>query len=343
MTTYNVPYGGSANQVDSTFTEQMSLNQLDTEQEVKLAFVGTSNFVPKATPIPIQGYGTRIPAYGSLAAAYHTPGVVVTGVTDTGNSNVRFGYLDDRVIAHVAEDEYDENQRSSIQFMPGRKRAIGIAIGTMNEQQAAIAAILASRASATVTGGPVGGAVTVSGAGSSAAAFVSLAWSAATVMDNNHISAMGRFLGMSPARYNLIASQLLYLSDRTLGNDGSHTGSRRVPDIAGFMPFKTTHMPTTNISSATTGQRNDYTGDFRQTVGVAFQQEAFGTLMPEAPLPMGGKGQAEITTNRQPSSPVDVRSVEDRRAFSKIHIGSLITGHCIIRPECAVELKDDTL
>lgn len=343
MTDYNVVYGGAANQAQTTFTDQMALNQLDTEQEVKLAYVARTNFVPKSTPVVVDGYGTRIPAYGTIASAYHTPGTIVYGETDAGNSNTRFGYLDDRLIAHIAVDEYDQKQRSTINFLPSRKRALGVAIAKTDEEQAAINAILASRASATVTGGPTGGAVTGAGAGASASALIALIWATKTAMDNNFIDEMNRFLALNPARFNLLASQLLYLSDRELGNNGSMTGMVRLPDIAGFQPFKSSHMPTTNISSATTGQRNTYTGDFRQTIGLAFQQEATCTLMPAAELSMGGKGNAGITSNAQPESPLNVRSIDDSRAFSTLHIASLITGHCIQRPEAAIELKDSTL
>lgn len=343
MTTYDTVFGGAANQSQATFTNQMALNQLDTEEEVKLAYIARSNFVPRSTPITIVGYGTRIPAFGSVAAAYHSVGVVLEGLADAGNANVRFGYLDDRIVSHIAVDEYDAKQRSTIDFMPGRKRALGVAIAKMDEEQAAIMAILASRASATVTSGPTGGSVEAAGAGTSASGLISLIWAAKTTMDNNFIDEMGRNLGISPARFNLLASQLLYLSDRTLGNDGSMVGSVRVPDVAGFHPHKTSHMPTTDISAATTGQRNTYTGDFTQTIGIAYQTEAFATLIPESELPMGGKGNSGITSNAQPTSPIDVRSVDDRRSFTELHIASLITGHCIIRPEAAVELLDSSL
>lgn len=343
MTTYNTVYGGAADQAQTTFTDQMALNQLDTEQEIKLAFVARSNFMPRSTPITIEGYGTRIPAYGTVAAAYHTPGTVILGETDAGNSNVRFGYLDDRLIAHIAVDEYDAKQRSTIDFLPSRKRAIGVAIAKTDEEQSAIMALLASRASATVSGGPTGGAVTGAGAGNSATALMALIWAAKTQMDNNYIDEMDRFLALSPTRFNLLASQLLYLHNRELGNDGSMSGMVRLPQVAGFEIFKSSHMPTTNISSATTGQRNTYTGDFTQSIGVAFQREATATLIPQAELSMGGKGNEGITSNRQPSSPINVRTVQDQRAFSELHLASLITGHCIVRPEAAVELVDSTL
>lgn len=343
MTTYATGFGGAADQVQSTFTEQMALNQLDTESEVRLAYVAESNFVPRSTPVTIQGYGTRIPAYGSMAAAYHTPGVVLTGLSDIGNANVRFGYLDDRIVSHMAVDEYDAKQRSTIDFLPGRKRALGVAIAKMDEQQAAIMAFLAARASATVSGGPTGGAITQAGAGSNASALIASIWGACTTMDNNFISKQGRALALSPARYNMLVSNLPYLSSRDLGNNGSMTGMVHVPNIAGFEIFQSSHMPTTNISSGTTGQRNTYTGDFTQSVGIAFQKEAFSTLIPEAELSMGGKGNSGITSNAQPTSPIAVREIADGRSYSHLVLASLITGHCVIRPEAAVEIKDSLL
>lgn len=343
MTTYDHAYQGAADQVESNFTEQMALNQLDTEKEVRMNYVSRTKFVPRSLRLEIEGYGTRIPAFGSVAAAYHTPGTVLLGLSDSGNQNIRTGMLDDRIVAHVAEDEYDAKQRASINFRPARNRALGVAIARMDETQAAIMAVLAARASATVSGGPSGGAVTGAGAGSNATALAALIWAAKTAMDLNELDEMNRFLALSYGRYNLLASQLLYLSNRELGNDGSMTGMVRVAELAGFEVFGTNYLPSTNISSGTTGQRNTYTGDFRQTIGVAFQEEAFTTLVPLSELPMGGKGNAGITTQKQPTSPVNVREVNDQRAFSTLKLASLISGHCVCRPEAAIELKDSTL
>lgn len=343
-TDYDILYAGAADQTQSNFTEQMALNQLDTETLVRSAFVAKHNFGQRSTILPVDGYGTRIPAYGTLAAAYHTPGVILEGQSDVGNLNVRYGYLDDRIVAHVAWDEFDAKQRATINAMPNRKREMGVAIATMDENQNAIAAVLASRASATVSGGPTGGAVTGAGAGSSASALMSLIWAARTQLSTNNLDEVGQlFLGLNPARFYMLASQMPLLADRNLGNMGSMTGNVRVPEIAEFEVFKTQHLPTTNIASATTGQRNTYTGDFRQTIGLAFHREAVGTLVPSSSLPMGGKDNGDVTSNLQPSSPLEIREIKDQRAFSELAIASLITGHCIIRPEASIELKDSSL
>lgn len=343
MATFDFAYQGAANQTESNFTEQMALNQLDTEEEVRLAYVATTEFVPRTMRIMVDGYGTRIPAFGSIAAAYHTPGVQLYGLADSGNQNVRTGLLDDRIIAHVSEDEFDAQQRASINFRPARNRALGVAIAQMDEDQTAITAVLAARASATVSGGPTGGSVIGSNAGSSATGLAALIWAACTQFDNNNVPMDGRYLGLNPGRYNMLVSQLHYLSSRNLGNNGSMVDRRDLPNLAGFQIFKSNRMPTTNISSATTGQRNTYTGDFRQTIGVAFQMEAVATLVPAANLSMGGKGNPQITSNEQPSSPVEVREIDDRSAFTTLKVGSLITGHCVARPDASIELKDDTL
>lgn len=343
-TDYDVNFGGAADQVQSNFTEQMTLNELDLESMVRNEFVAKTNFGQRATKIVINGYGTKIPAYGTLAAAYHTPGVILEGQADAGNLNQRYGYLNDRVVSHLAFDEYDLKQRTTIDAMPNRKREMGRSIADFCETEAAIMAVLASRAAATVSGGPTGGSVTQSGAATSASALVSLIWAARTQLSLNNLDDIGRlFLAVDPNKFYMLASQLTYLSDQNLGNMGSMTGKVELPKIAEFEVFKTRHLPTTNISSATTGQRNTYTGDFRQTIGLAFHQEAFASLIPEASLPMGGKGNSGVTSHEQPYSPIDVRLVPDRRAFAELYIASLIGGHCIVRPEAAIELKDDTL
>ena len=51
----------------------------------------------------------------------------------------------------------------------------------------------------------------------------------------------------------------------------------QVEDIAGIRIIKTNHLPS-GVVTAESGEKNDYTGDFSNTVALALQKEAIGTV-----------------------------------------------------------------
>jgi hypothetical protein len=80
---------------------------------------------------------------------------------------------------------------------------------------------------------------------------------------------------------------------------------------------KSNNLPSTNITDGTS-ENNTYTGDFSNTVGVAFQREAVGS--------------------------VHLMELGMEQEYSVRHQGTLMVakmavGHGKLRPECAVEFK----
>jgi hypothetical protein len=336
-------YISSVNNVTTTFADRQALSLIDLKKNIITAFHASRKFAPNALQQSTNSFAARFPASGKMGdPSYHVPGTRLLGTDTRPAAAYRDITLDDRLVLNLFVDEEDERVRAVIPFQDMFGEEMGQSIANFDDINTAIIAILAARASATVTGYDGGTVVSKAGADSNVGALNAAIWDMKNTMDEKNVPQSSRWLGLRPAQFNLMASSFDRMFHRDLGQAGSIGASVSLPSYAGFQEiFMTNNLPSTNIASSPTGTRNTYAGDFTKTVGVAFQKGAFGTVVPQGSLPMGGGSQPKPLMDGQTDarmSPVDVREVKIDEAYGTLYLASLITGHGILNPVRAGEI-----
>lgn len=129
-----------------------------------------------------------------------------------------------------------------------------------------------------------------------------------------------RTIILRPAQYYLLAQTTKVLS-RDWGGAGVYADGT-VLKVAGVQIIKSNNLPT-GVVDAVTGEKNTYNGDFTNTVALALQKEAIGT--------------------------VKLKDLSVEKSGSDFHImyqstmmvGKYAMGHGILRPGCAIEITKE--
>lgn len=123
-----------------------------------------------------------------------------------------------------------------------------------------------------------------------------------------------------------IIDYMLAQNTKVLNKDWNGSGSYsdgKIMKIAGITILTSNNLPNENIASKTTGENNDYTGDFTNTVGLVLQKSAIGT--------------------------VKLRDIQIQKSGNDFNImyqatlmvAKMAVGHGILRPGCAIELSKE--
>ncbi len=173
--------------------------------------------------------------------------------------------------------------------------------------------ILAARASATVTGGNGGTAITAATALTSADALIAAAFDAATAMDEKDVPSNDRYLAVKPEQYYLMVNSSSKLINRDYGNEGNGSVARGVVmSVAGLEIVKTNNLPQTNVVSG------NYQGNYSTVAAAAWQKSAVGTVkLIDLAMEM------EYSVRHQ----------------GTLMVGKYAVGHGTLRPDAAVEIK----
>jgi hypothetical protein len=267
------------------------------------------------------GKSASFPKMGRAAAKYHVPGQsLIEG--DNGYLNL-FGHgtitinVDDVLIAPAFVADIDELKNYYDVRAPYAKE-LGAALAEQADKLRLRMAVKAARTtSVPVTGLPTG---TVLNKGATVATtatvLASAIFEAGTVMDEKNVPEDGRFAFLSPRLYDLLAQ-----SKDVVGRDYGAAGvysEGTVFKINNITLRKTNHLPTTNIGAGVTGEKNDYTGDFTNTVAVVTNSQAIGSVKL-----MDIAFESERQMERQ----------------GTLMLAKMAHGHGILRPECAVEIS----
>ena len=210
--------------------------------------------------------------------------------------------------------------------------------------------IAAARSAATITGGKDGGVLDVSanvmgnvsdGSDDSdntdptGAELIAALFTAAQALDENDVPADGRFCVLRPQEYYKLitgGSGSLVISTSAANKDVGGSGSLAagtVPQVAGIDIYKSTHIPSTDLSSTATGDgaaSNDvfggsgsgYNGNFTNSIGIVAHPSAVGTVKL---LDLATESEYQI--ERQ----------------GTLFIAKYAMGHGVLRPEAAIELQ----
>lgn len=281
--------------------------------EVLTAFSESTVFIPRHMTRSISsGKSAQFPASWKGGAAYHTPGTELVGTTVAHNERVIVIddlLVADRFIANIdeAKSHYDVRREYS--------RDMGRALARVMDNNVAQVGLLAARASATVTGGNGGTAITSANSLTTAADLRQAIFDAAAALDSKDVPEEDRFVFLKPAQYYMLVNS----GDAALSVDYNPGGNGSIRDgkiyrLAGMEIVKTNHLPQSNV---TTGPAA-YQGNFSTVSALVMQRMAVGTVK-----------LLDLATEM----------AWDIRRQGTLMVAKYAVGHGILRPECAVEIK----
>lgn len=283
--------------------------------EVLTAFWAQNKFLSRTMVRTIEsGNSAQFPASHKGTASYHTPGNMIVG-TGEPLRNERVITIDDllvapRFVANIEEAKNHYDVRAEL------SRDVGFALSSTMDKNIAQVLLLAARASATVTGGDGGTALTSATAGTNADALIAAIFDAAQALDEKNVPENDRFVYVDPDRYYQLvnsSSKLIHTDYNPQGNGSIAQGVVRY--VAGMEIVKTNNAPIAkNIATGPAAYQVNGTN----TVAIVGQKGAVGT--------------------------VKLMDVRMEMEYSMLHqgtfiVGSYAVGHGILRPECAVEIK----
>ena len=264
-----------------------------------------------------SGKSASFPVMGAAAAAYHVPGAQLLGSQTMRQGEIVIG-IDGQLVSHESIANIDEAM-SHYEVRSEYARKMGQALANTTDTQLLQVAVNCARASATLTGGSGGTAITDADADTSGSSLVATAYAAAEQFDTVDVPESDRVLIVKPAQYYLLVQETALVdTDFSMGNGDYAKGA--VKQVAGMRIVKSNHVPTTNIASATTGvsSLNTYHGNFSTTVCVAMHRSAIGTVKL-----LDLAVEKEYQVSRQ----------------STLLVAKYAMGHGYLRPEGAIEVK----
>lgn len=264
-----------------------------------------------------SGKSASFPATWKATASYHQPGQMVMG--QSIKHGERIINVDDLLIAPVFIADIDE-AKNHYEVRSIYSVELGRALAYAFDKKTIQTAVLAARASATITGGNGGSALNKGSTVATTASVLKGAfYDAAQALDEKDVAEHDRHAILKPAQHSLLAQDTTLVDKDYSLNNGDYS-RRQVLRVADIVLHKSNHLPSTNIS-AVTGEQNTYSGDFSDTVSVVFNRNAIGTVkLMDLAMQMTGE------------------------EFRVMYQGTLMVaryamGHGILRPECAVEIS----
>lgn len=258
-----------------------------------------------------SGKSAQFPAYGRVAAGYHTVGVELLG--QTANVAEQTILIDDMLVADVFLAEIDELMNHFDMSAPYASE-IAFALANANDQNILRLAVLAARGSATVSDGDGGTIVTDSDGDTSAASLLASVFSAQQSMDEKNIPQEGRQLFLKPAQYSLLAQNTTILDADYSSRPGDLGKGTTGPSLANFELVKSNNVATTNNITGPSA----YQGNFNNSFASATHSSAIGTVQLKGLV---------------------VEGTRDPRRLGHLLTARQAIGSDILRPESAVEFR----
>src|SRR6056300_530538 len=337
----------SAGDVDALFLKKFSGEILQTFEEANI-------FKPLHTIRTIEnGKSAQFPVTGIASANYHTPGesIASNGLTGAGGylSDIKKAEqiitIDKMLLASTFLSNIDD-VKNHYDIRSVYANELGKALALRFDTAIAKVFIAAARSSAVITGGKTGGQLDVANndfsagdvAGTPAAVtgaeLITALFTAAQKLDENDIPGDGRFAVLRPSEYYKLitgGSGAVAINTSAANKDVGGSGSLAsgsIAQVAGINIFKSTHIPSTDLSAVSTGDgaaSNDlfgasgvgYNGDFRNSMGIVGHSAAVGTVKL---LDLATESEYQI--ERQ----------------GTLFVAKYAMGHGVLRPECSIEL-----
>lgn len=221
-----------------------------------------------------HGKSASFAVLGKAAARYHVPGTAILGSNQIA-ANERVINIDDLLIADVAI--YDlEDAKNHYDVRQEYSKQLGWALAREFDKKTMRVGVLAARSNGIIDDEP-GGSVIKGGptVATDGEVLAEAMFSCAQIWDEKDILDWERTLIVRPAQYYLLA-QTTKVLNRDWGGAGVYADGK-VLKVAGVSIVKSNNLPNA-VVTAVSGEKNDYTGDFTDTVALALQKEAIGTV-----------------------------------------------------------------
>jgi len=269
-----------------------------------------------------SGKSASFPLIGLNSAAYHTPGTMLTG-TQVKHAEAVIK-IDDKLVSNVFVADIDEAKNHYDVRAPYSTEMGNALAYTFDKNVAAMIAKAARTATNFNTDLPGGTRIKIVAASKSAITGAQLAtalFSAAQKMDENNLPENDRYCVLAPAEYYKLV-QTTDVINRDWGGAGAYADGT-VLRVAGITILKSNFLPTTNRTT-TTGEQNDYTANFTDSVALAFNKMAVGTV--------------KLMDLKMEQTGSDVHALWQ----GTFMVASMALGTNILRPDCAVEIYTAT-
>jgi len=264
-----------------------------------------------------SGKSAQFPVTGTVSASYHTAGNEITGQAIKHNEKVI--NIDDMLLADafVAEIEQLKNHYDVRSIYSSE---MGSALSNKVDTHLLSLAILASQASANISGGNGGTEITDADANTNATSLISSVFEAIQKLDENNVPTQGRVCIVAPDQYYQLAN-VDKLVNRDFSSDNGDFGKGTVLSIGGVPIVKSNTAVSvfgTDLSSAISGTNNTYNGDFSNHYAVVMHSSAIGTVK---------------------LKDLVMESTYDARRLGTLMTARMALGHGILRPESVVSIK----
>ena len=266
---------------------------------------------------------------GRMEASYHQPGEPILGSGDPPVAEKTI-VCDDLLISSAFVYDLDETlAHYSLRSEIAKK--IGHALAEAYDKKIFRQIAKAAREAHPITAAPgpePGGSVINIGAGNeyNAQALVDAFFEAASILDEKNLPKQGRTAVLSPRQYYALVSQVdSNILNRDFGNSqGNLTSGEGLYEIAGISIKRSNNLPflAGNISTATPGENNDYTGDFTNHCGLIYYKDAAGVVEAMAPSVQTTSGDVSVMYQ------------------GDLIVGRLAMGCGTLNPAAAIELQN---
>lgn len=273
-----------------------------------------------------SGKAADFPKLGKTTAAYHTPGVEITGgQINSGQETIT---INDLLLSSVFIANIDE-AKTHFDVRGHYAREMGLALANQMDRHVLQTGIQAAlRSTPTLTGGNAGEIIDNASLGSgkdmdaNANDLVDAIMKGRETMDENGVPEEDVFIYLRPKHYYLLAN-----SSKVQNVEFGNTGNGSVSDgkvlrVAGVPVVKTTQLPTTNVTTGVSaGSAGRQAVDARNTVALLMHKSAVGTVKL---LDLATEGAYDI------------------RRQGTLMVAKYAVGHGVLRPEGAVLLRTAT-
>ena len=265
-----------------------------------------------------SGKSASFPIIGLNSAAYHTPGNMLIG-TKVKHAEAVIK-IDDKLTSNVFIADIDEAKNHYDVRAPYSTEMGNALAYTFDKNVAAMIAKAARTATNFNTDLPGGTRIKIVAANKAAITGAQLAtalFAAAQKMDENNLPENDRYCVLAPAEYYKLVQETNVIN-RDWGGQGAYADGT-VLKVAGITIMKSNHLPTTNRSAAS-GEQNDYSANYTDSVALAFNKQAVGTV--------------KLMDLRMEQTGSDVHALWQ----GTFMVASMALGTNILRPDCAIEI-----
>ena len=302
--------------VDNTGTAYDALFLKIFSGEILAAFGQENKMLGMTTVRTINsGKAATFPVSGTIASSYHTAGNEILGTAVRHNEKVI--NIDDMLLAHAFIAEIDQ-LKSHWEARSVYSKEMGQALANKVDQHLLQLVVLASAASANVTGGNTGGSVIDADAKTNATSLISSVFEAIQKLDENNVPSRDRAVIVTPDVYYQLCN-VDKLVSRDFSSANGDFGKGSVVNIGGVPVIKSNTAVTafTDQSASISGTNNTYNVDAQHVAAVVFHKSAVGTVKLKDMV---------------------VENTYDPRRLGNLMTARLALGHGILRPESAVRI-----